>query len=159
MKPEITTIAEKRFIGQKIEMSFTNNKTFDLWKHFITRKKEIKNNVGIELYSIEIYPVSFFENFNPNNNFEKWAAVEVTDFAKIPDDMGTIISPEGLYAIFLYKGLASEGTKTYQQIFQNWLPKSGYLLDNRPHFAVMGEKYKNNHPDSEEELWIPIKLK
>jgi hypothetical protein len=30
-------------------------------------------------------------------------------------------------------------------------------LNKRPHFAKMGEKYKNEDPDSEEELWIPIK--
>jgi AraC family transcriptional regulator len=30
-------------------------------------------------------------------------------------------------------------------------------LDQRPHVEVMGEKYKNNDPDSEEEIWIPIK--
>jgi len=27
------------------------------------------------------------------------------------------------------------------------------------HFELLGEKYKNNHPDSEEEVWIPIKEK
>jgi AraC family transcriptional regulator len=41
-------------------------------------------------------------------------------------------------------------------IFNTWLPKSGYQLDRRPHFEILGEKYKNNNPDSEEEIWIPI---
>jgi AraC family transcriptional regulator len=36
---------------------------------------------------------------------------------------------------------------------------SAYDLDNRPHFEILGEKYKNESPDSEEELWIPVKLK
>jgi AraC family transcriptional regulator len=31
------------------------------------------------------------------------------------------------------------------------------LLDNKPHFEIMGDQYKNEDPDSEEELWIPIK--
>lgn len=42
---------------------------------------------------------------------------------------------------------------------KTWLPASDYNLDNRPHFEVLGEKYKNNDPTSEEEIWIPIKLK
>jgi AraC family transcriptional regulator len=29
-------------------------------------------------------------------------------------------------------------------------------LDDRPHFEVLGEKYKNNDPTSEKEIWIPI---
>jgi hypothetical protein len=28
-----------------------------------------------------------------------------------------------------------------------------------PHFEVLGDKYKNNDPSSEEEVWIPIKPK
>ena len=34
---------------------------------------------------------------------------------------------------------------------------SEYEFDNRPQFEILGEKYKNNAPDSEEEIWIPIK--
>jgi len=157
MKPEIKIIKEKKFIGQKVEMSFAKNRTQELWKKFGPRKKEIKNVIGIELYSIELYPESFFDNFNPTITFQKWAAVEVSNYDQIPEDMDKLSSPEGLYAIFLYKGLASEGHKFYQYIFKDWIPKSDYVLDDRPHFAVMGEKYKNNEPNSEEEIWIPIK--
>jgi AraC family transcriptional regulator len=32
-------------------------------------------------------------------------------------------------------------------------------LDNRPHFEILGEKYKQGSPDSEEEIWIPVKEK
>jgi AraC family transcriptional regulator len=39
------------------------------------------------------------------------------------------------------------------------LPNLGYTLDDRAHFEVLGEKYKNNDPLSEEEIWIPIKKK
>jgi AraC family transcriptional regulator len=37
------------------------------------------------------------------------------------------------------------------------MTKSAFLLDDRPHFAVMGAKYKSEDPSSEEEIWIPIK--
>ena len=123
------------------------------------RRREISNSIGMEVYSIEVYSPIFFDNFNSEAKFDKWAAVRVSDFYAVPEDMETIISPKGLYAIFIYKGPASEGLKFYQYIFMIWLPNSGYELDNRPHFAVMGEKYKNNDPDSEEELWIPVKQK
>jgi AraC family transcriptional regulator len=32
-------------------------------------------------------------------------------------------------------------------------------VDLRPHFALMGAKYKMNDSTSEEEIWIPIKKK
>jgi AraC family transcriptional regulator len=39
------------------------------------------------------------------------------------------------------------------------LPNSAYELDDREHFELLGEKYKNNDPNSEEEIWIPIRPK
>ncbi|HKK46231.1 MAG TPA: GyrI-like domain-containing protein [Balneolaceae bacterium] len=155
--PEIKTFPKKQFVGTHKQMSFTNNKTHELWSNFMPRRKEIPNSVGIELYSIEIYPETYFDDFNPNREFEKWAAVEVTDFNTMPNRMESLTIPEGAYAVFIHKGPASEGPKTYNYIFKEWLPNSNFLLDHRPHFAVMGEKYKRNDPDSEEELWIPIK--
>ncbi len=147
----------KLLAGKRIKMSFAENKTFGLWQSFMPIRNTIGNGVGTELYSIEIYPPDFFKGLNPAAFFEKWAAVEVTDFDSLPADMETLATPGGLYAVFNYKGLASDAPAFYQYIFNSWLPTSGYQLDNRPHFAVMGEKYKNNDPNSEEELWIPVK--
>lgn len=157
MFSRIETILEKKFIGQKLIMSFSTNETAELWRSFMPRRKEIQHTVGLELFSIEVYPPSFFDSFNPDIPFEKWAAVEVSDLGQIPDCMTHFVSPPGEYAIFIHKGPASEGPKTYQYIFKEWLPHSEYALDHRPHFAVMGDKYKHNQPDSEEELWIPVR--
>jgi AraC family transcriptional regulator len=138
-------------------MSFSMNKTRALWQSFMPLRNEIRNSIGSELYSIEIYEPLFFNNFNSEREFEKWAAVEVTDFETVPANMETFSSPYGLYAVFLHKGDAGKGLETYRYIFGTWLPESDYLLDDRPHFAIMGEKYKNDDHDSEEDLWIPIK--
>ncbi len=152
-------LKEKKLIGKSLKMSFAENKTFELWSWFMARRREIKNAIGSELYSAEVYPKNFFNPFNPNTPFEKWALAEVADLDSIPNEMETLIFPDGLYAVFLHKGPADEGEKTYRYIFENWLPKSEYAIDNRPHFAVMGEKYRHNEPDNEEEIWIPIKNK
>ena len=48
--------------------------------------------------------------------------------------------------------------KAMEPKIKNRNPKSKYELDKRPHFALMGEEYKNEDPDSEEELWFPIKI-
>ncbi len=123
-------------------------------------RKEIKNALGSDLYSIQVYPDTFDFTFSDiNASFEKWAAVEVADFETVPDGMDTITLASGLYAVFDYKG-SNTDTRIFQYIFGTWLPKStDYSLDNRPHFEILGPKYKNNDPDSEEEIWIPIKPK
>jgi AraC family transcriptional regulator len=157
LEPRIETLPEKKIVGKRIKMSFSNNKTRELWRSFMPVRREIKNIIGSELFSIEVYEPLYFNNFNPEKEFDKWAAVEVTDFEKVPDDMDTLILPRGLYAVFIHKGAAGKGPETYRYIFGTWLPASDFLLDDRPHFAVMGEKYKNDDPDSEEEVWIPVK--
>lgn len=152
MHPEIKMLAEKKLIGKQIRMSFSYNKTVELWKGFMPRRKEIKNSIGSGLYSIEIFEPGFFNNFDPRKEFYKCAAVEVTDFGFIPGGMEAFIFPAGLYAVFSYKGPASMAAETYDYIFRDWLPGSGYVVDERPHFALMGEKYKYENPDSEESI-------
>jgi AraC family transcriptional regulator len=157
MAPEIRYIQEKKLIGKRIKMSFAENKTFELWKSFMPRRKEIRNNLNDELISMQVYDKSFdFNDFNQFAAFEKWAAIEVLDFDTIPAELEPYTLSGGLYAVFIYKGAASQGAKMFQYIYGTWLPASDYLLDKRPHFEILGEKYKNEDPDSEEEIWIPI---
>lgn len=160
MEPRIESLHELKLIGKKVMMSFAGNRTQELWQSFMPRRSEIKNVISTELYSVEIYnDTAFFRNFDPGKVFEKWAAVKVDQFDKIPEGMDLLVIPEGLYAAFPYKGKPSEAKDTYQYIYGKWLPASEFDLDNRPHFALMGEKYKGEDPDSEEEIWIPVKKK
>ena len=159
MQPEIKTITEKKLIGKRIKMSLINNKTYSLWNSFMPRRKEIKNNLNSDLFSLRVYPPQYsFSNFDPNAEFEKWALTEVTDFDTVPNEMETFTLPAGLNAVFHYKGLNTD-TKIYEYIHGIWIPRSDYELDQRPHFEIMGAKYINNSPDSEEEIWIPVKKK
>lgn len=158
IKPRIETLPEKKLIGKHLTMCFADNKTGELWRSFMPNRKAITNAVGAELYSLQIYTPEFFKPFNPTASFEKWAAVEVADFDTIPEGMESFTLVSGLYAVFLHKG-SSNDTSTFQYIFSTWLPNSEYLLDDRPHFELLGAKYKNADPDSEEEIWVPIKRK
>jgi len=155
----VDTISEKKLVGKRMTMSLTNNRTGELWRSFMMRRKDVANAVGTDLYSMQVYSLSYYTNFNPATEFEKWAATEVADFDDVPADMETFTLPTGLYAVFLHKGTASAGAKTFQYIFTEWLPNEAYILDNRPHFEILGGKYKNDDPTSEEEIWVPVKPK
>jgi AraC family transcriptional regulator len=158
MEPRIETISSKKVIGQRIRTSLSNNKTFKLWKGFMPRWNEIKNRATTDLLSIQVYYKSIdFSDFTPDTEIEKWAAAEVLSFDNIPDGMEPFVLDGGLYAVFIYKGNPDNFQEMFLYIFGTWLPASGYELDKRPHFEILGNKYKHNHPDSEEEIWIPIK--
>ncbi len=117
-------------------MSLPENKTFALWKSFMPRLKEITKRKSNEMFSLQVYnePIRLGDS---NQEFEKWALVEVSNFENMPIEMETFDLESGLYAVFHYK------------------PE----LDERPHFEILGEKYKNDDPNSEEEIWIPIRNK
>lgn len=153
----IDFLKEKKLLGKNLSMSLAENKTFELWQSFMQNRKFITNNIGSDLYTIQVYDNSFFKTFSPSNSFIKWAAIEVENYNSIPDDMREFTLPEGIYAVFLHKGMPSDFPITANYIFNNWIPASNYELDNRPHFEILGKKYLNNNPASEEEVWIPIK--
>lgn len=158
MKPRIEILKEKKLVGYNLKMSLTKNKTGQLWGKFGPKIKEINNRVTEDKISMQIYDASYYQKFNPDNEFEKWATVEVEDFNNIPNGMNSFMLKEGLYAIFDYRG-SSADPSIFQYIYGKWLPNSPYQIDDRPHFEVLGEKYKNNDPNSEEEIWIPITAK
>ena len=160
MKERIEELPKKILIGKSMRMTLATNKTNQLWRSFMTEKSAIKNAIGTDLYSIQVYhDLHYFENFNPKTEFTKWATIAVDNHNNIPNGFSSFTIESGLYAVFAHKGDSSEFQNRMQFIFSQWLPQSQYELDDRPHFELLGEKYKNNSPDSEEEIWLPIRKK
>lgn len=145
MSPTLTTLPHTLLVGMHLEMSFVANRTKELWQQFMPRRKDIQHTANNYLYSLEVYPEGFFASFNPEATFEKWAAVSVSQIADLPPGMESI-AVKGLYAVFTYKGPPSQAAAFYQHIHAVWLPTSGYQLDHRPHFALMGELSKVSTP-------------
>lgn len=158
MVPRIETLLPKKLVGKKMRMSFAKDRTVELWRSFMSRRSEFANFAGSDLFSLQMYGENFdFRNCDPGTEFEKWAAVEVRDFDSIPNEMETLELGGGLYAVFKHKGGPATAGQTFGYIFETWIPSSGYAIDARPHFEVLGEKYGDGGKDSEEEIWIPIR--
>lgn len=151
----IKTFSVTKFIGKNLSFTYANYRAFELWSSFMPRRKEIQNPLGTALFNIQINPKNF--DFKPNTPFIKWAAVAVSNFSFVPEGMETLEIPEGLYAVFNYKGDQSNAAAFFNSIYTEWLPKSEFNLDTRPQFEILGEKYKKDDSNSEEEIWIPIK--
>ncbi|MBK8831586.1 MAG: GyrI-like domain-containing protein [Saprospiraceae bacterium] len=158
MTPSIETSSEKKLVGMRLSMSLANNRAGELWRSFMPRRGEITNSISSDLISLVVYKPTHFTDFKLTNEFERWAAVEVESLDNVPSEMESFVLPAGLYAVFHYKGLSTDNS-IFQYIFGTWLPGSDYVLDDRPHFEILGDKYKNNDPASEEDIWIPIKPK
>ena len=156
MNPDIIELGHKTLIGIPMQMSVTDNQTPRLWSTFMPRLHEVEGRVNDEFISLQQFDPDYFRTFNPARKFTKWASVEVSQMDDVPVGMECFELPAGLYAIFHYKGLPGN-PEIFQFIYGKWLPSSGYSLDDRPHFEVLGSKYRRDSAESEEDIYIPIK--
>lgn len=139
MTPRIEFLPEKKLVGQRIRMSIANDKTPELWRGFMPRKKEILNPLTTDLFCLQDFDAALdFKDYNQNTLFDKWAAIEVANFNAVPAGIETYNLPGGLYAVFLHKGAAATGATTFQYIYGMWLPNSDYVFDNRTQFEILG---------------------
>ncbi|MEQ3691791.1 MAG: GyrI-like domain-containing protein [Flavobacterium sp.] len=157
MEPRIKTILAKKTIGFSIKTTMANDQTVKIWQQLMPRLKEVKNAVSADLFSLQVYNGESFEEFTHTTEFTKYALVEVKNYDFIPEGFKKFEIPAGNYAVFIHKGTSTDFYNTSQYIYGEWLPKSNYKLDERPHFAIMGDKYLGHeNPESEEEVWVPI---
>ncbi|OIQ38291.1 MAG: GyrI-like domain-containing protein [Bacteroidetes bacterium MedPE-SWsnd-G1] len=160
IQPNIIELQPKRMLGKSVRMTLAENKTYELWRSFQMQRSIIENAVGNDLYSLQLYDQLLDpQSFLPTTPFTKWALTEVTNQDNIPKGYKPFVLSGGLYAVFDLIGSIPEFIALNNYIFAEWLPNSNYQLDHRAHFELLGQNYKPNDPASEEQVWIPIKIK
>jgi AraC family transcriptional regulator len=157
METRIVEMEAKQLVGMHMAMSMADNKTGELWRTFMLRRREVSNRVDNNFISMQVYQRGEKNHFVPTTQFEKWAVVEVSDGSNLPEGMETYNLQGGTYAVFVHHGPANLFSKTMHFIFGEWMPKSGYELDDREHFEVLGEGYDPIDANAREELWIPVR--
>lgn len=156
LQPRILDAPARRLLGCSLLMSRAEDQTALLWRTFMPRRREITAAISPDLFSVTQYPAGYFAAYDPHTAFRKWAAVAVAEAAPVPAGMAPLIIPPGQYAVFDYRG-SSLDTRVFAYILREWLPASGFVLDDRPHLEVLGPGYRNADPTSEEEIWLPVR--
>lgn len=159
MTPKIIVSETILIVGLKADLSFMTNAqgTGNLARQFMPKRNQILNRVGTDKFSIQIYNQFDLKTMSPNTVYEKWVGVAVSDFKTIPEGLETLTINEAKYAVFNFEGKPEEFLKTWQGIHINWLPNSGYKLDDKPHFEKLPEDYHPSNAFVKEEIWVPIK--
>ena len=156
--PQMIELAQKKLVGISRDMSRVDDKTPDLWRAFMPRRKEVVGRVSDEYMSMQVYPNGPQQIADPTANFTKWAVVEVQDHDHQPEGMAPYVLQGGTYAIFVHNGPATD-MSTILYIFQEWLPASEYTLDDREHFELLPENYDAFDANAREEIWVPVGAK
>lgn len=158
MEPKIVDAQERKLVGLRIETTIAEDRPGELWRRFKPRVKEIAARANENFYSVQVFEGDLkFEDIQPDTAFEKWAAVEVNDLDSIPEGLEALTLPSGKYAVFIHKGMPCDFPRTARFIYGAWLPDSGFELNGRESFEVMGPDYLPTDPDAEEEVWVPLK--
>ena len=155
--PTIIEIPSKQLIGFHDRLNYATYNVVPLWQKLMPIRNQIPGKIGDNLFSVQYFHEKFFVHFSPLELFDKWAGVEVEASSVVPEGAVSFTIEGGLYAVFSYKGYQSGAQEAFQYILGVWLPSSEYQLDDRKHFEILDHRYKKNDPDSEEDIYIPIR--
>ncbi|QXP60154.1 GyrI-like domain-containing protein [Olleya sp. HaHaR_3_96] len=158
MTPRIIQSKSILIVGLKDVLTFMTNGqgTGALARRFMPKRHQILNQVSDQKFSIQIYDQFDYNKISPKTEYIKWVGVEVSGFLNVPEGLETLKMESGKYAVFNYKGKPEGFLSAWQFIHENWLPSSGFTLDDRPHFEKLPEDYHPTNLEVEEEIWVPI---
>src|SRR5712671_2932723 len=120
------------------------------WQRFLPHLGQIPGQLGRTAYGV-------CSNSDEAGNFDYVCGVEVKDFSGLPRDWTRVRIPEQRYAIFLQREHISTIRSTWNTIWNNWLPESGYEVVDAPNFERYGDDFDSVTGTGGFEIWIPIK--
>jgi predicted transcriptional regulator YdeE/DNA-binding transcriptional MerR regulator len=89
--------------------------------------------------------------------FEYVAGLPVSKVGDVPEGFVVREIPEYTYAVFAHKGDLPSLGKTYEYIYETWLPQSGYQVAAKIDFEYYDQEFKNFAPNSVFYIYVPIK--
>jgi len=160
-QPRLETLPPTPLVGMRARMTLAAEESPELWRRFMPRRHEIPGRVEGHSISMAVRdPASGPDPsglLSADTPLHRWAAVEVHQAGEVPPGMEFHLRSGGLYAVFLYRGPASDASRLWGHIFGTWLPGSDFELDDREHFEVLPDGYRPDDPAAQEEVWIPVR--
>ena len=147
---------ELKVVGIKIRTTVDNSKIPQLWNYFVPRIDELSEvavpecSLGICLYE--------GEEFVDGEEFSYLAAVVVKNDSMIPEGMEYYVIPKTKVAVFTHTGSTDNLAETYNYIFEEWLPQSGYQVAEADDLEWYDNRFTYGSEDSQMDIHIPIKL-
>jgi len=155
MKPEIKEIPTLHLICVRKQGSY-KDASADAWGALMgfaysnkIMKKETKL-IGISYDNPEVT--------NPEQ-IRYDACITVDSDVKLDSEVKKIEIKKGRYAVFLHKGSYDKFSQTYAEIFNHWLPESGYELRDKPCFEIyLNRDPRRTKPENlKTEIYVPIR--
>lgn len=95
--------------------------------------------------------------FGADGAFDYLAGVAVTDPGAVPAELDRFLFDPQRYAVFAHRGHVSSIQQTFETIWNEWLPNSGFASADTPFFERYGAEFDPVTGNGGFEIWIPIK--
>ncbi|RKE37538.1 AraC family transcriptional regulator [Paraburkholderia sp. BL23I1N1] len=120
------------------------------WQRFGDYFGRIPGQVGKVAYGV-------CYNADDAGNIDYLTGVEVGDFSALPAELSRLrISPQR-YAVFSHREHIAAVRRTWNTIWNQWLPTSGHIPADAPNFERYDEKFDPVSGMGGLEIWLPLK--
>ena len=119
------------------------------WQRFAPHIGKVPGQVGWTCYGVCF-------NFDGADNMDYMCAVEVSVASALPAELTELQVAEQKYAVFAHRGHISKIGGTWDAIFKQWLPTSGYRMVKAPQLEIYGEEFNSRTGTGLVEIWIPV---
>ncbi|AOO82428.1 AraC family transcriptional regulator [Bosea vaviloviae] len=153
------TLPEPRFVTEKPLLiagfggSFSYENTAGipaLWQRIAPHLGHIPGQIGHVCYGVSY-------NCDDHGQFDYIAGAAVSDFSELPAEFDRTRVPEQNYAVFEHRGHVTQIKRTYEAIWQDWLPKSGRKPADGPTLERMDERFDGATGNGVLEIWLALK--
>jgi len=152
MEPKIIEKPGFKVIGLRYFGKNEQGEIPALWSDLMSRAGEIKD----KSQSMESY--GLMGMMDKEGNFEYIAAIPVDRVSEIPEGMVAREINNAKYLVFTHVGDAEKMKETYDFVYNKYCPECGEdVRYDTYHFELYDERFKNFTPDSEFDIYVPIK--
>lgn len=121
-----------------------------LWDTFLPELGKVPSQLGEEAYGVCCNP-------DGEGGFEYIAGVAISKLDDLPERFRWIELQEQSYAVFEHRGPLDTLAQTFQAIWQEWLPQSGYEAVDAPEFERYSADFNPDAGTGLVEIWLPVK--
>ena len=144
-----------RVVGITCENTMKSNNIPQLWSEFNERICPMMDRA----LSRAAYGICYYTDMaemNEDTPFTYLAGLEYPLDEECPAGFTSRTIPEAEYAVFEHKGSLDTLNDTYNEIYNEWLPQSGYERKVADDFELYDERFNFGAPDSVMEIWVQI---
>jgi AraC family transcriptional regulator len=120
------------------------------WQRFNAYFGKVPGQIGNVAYGV-------CHNADDTGNFDYMCGVEVSDFSGLPAELNRVRVPEQRYAVFTHREHVASIRRTWNTIWNDWLPASGHAPADAPNFERYSEQFNPVTGMGGLEIWLPLK--